>query len=62
MEPVRGEQGGVKGGQLRRDRPFQCQFTAILAVKNEREKVRVLPIFFLRSFSLIQLDLSIPYL
>lgn len=52
----------VKGGQLRRDGPFQCQFTAIPAVKNEREKVRVLPIFFLRSFSLIQLDLSIPYL
>lgn len=40
MEPVSGEGGGrVKRGQLRRDGPFQCQFTAIPAVKNEREKV-----------------------
>lgn len=37
VEPASGE--GVKGGQPRRDGPFQCQFTAIPAVKNEREKV-----------------------
>lgn len=37
---------GVKERRLRRDRPFQCQFTEIPAVKNERGKVRVLPIFF----------------
>lgn len=47
MEPARGGGAeGVKGGRLRRDGPFQCQFTAMPAVKNEREKVRVLPIFF----------------
>lgn len=52
---------GLRGGW--RDGPFQCQFTAIPAVKKEREKkVRALPIFFLRSFSLIQLDLSMSYL
>lgn len=39
--------GGLKGGRLSRDGPFQCQFTAIPAVKSERGgKVRVLPISF----------------
>ena len=62
MEPARGGVGGLKGVRLRRDGPFQCQFTAIPAVKNEREKSESTSHFLRRSFSLIQLDLSIPYL
>lgn len=34
----RGRGDGLKEGGLRRDGPFQCRFTAIPAVKNEREK------------------------
>lgn len=55
--------GGLKGGRLSRDGPFQCQFTAIPAVKSERGGgSESTSHFFPRSFSLIQLNLSIPYL
>lgn len=42
------EEDGVVEGWRRGDRPFQCQFTEIPAVKEKKEKrkVRVLPIFF----------------
>lgn len=54
--------GGAARGGGGRDRPFQCQFTEIPAVKNEKGESESTSQFLPRSFSLIQLDLSIAYL